>query len=79
MRSRCLWRPFWNDVDWAESFFVAMVRGKTQDSRWALAAVVVGGALGLVSEVTQVTMVSYAAILLSIVISIIALRQGKQN
>lgn len=57
--------------------FVAMVSGKTQDARWALVAVVVGGALGLVSEVTQVTMVSYVAILLSIVISIIAMRQGK--
>ncbi len=59
--------------------FVAMVSGKAQDVRWALAAVVVGGTLGLVSEVTQVTMVSYVAILLSIVISIIAMRQGKQN
>ena len=59
--------------------FVAMVSGKAQDARWALVAVVVGGALGLVSEVTQVTTVSYVAILLSIVISIIAMRQGKQN
>lgn len=59
--------------------FVAMVSGKAQDARWVLVAVVVGGALGLVSEVTQVTTVSYVAILLSIVISIIAMRQGKQN
>ena len=59
--------------------FVAMVSGKAQDARWALVAVVVGGALGLVSEVTQVTTVSYVAILLSIVISIIAMRQGKPS
>lgn len=59
--------------------FVAMVSGKTQDARWALAAVVVGGALGLVSEVTQVTTVSYVAIMLSLGISMIAVNLRKRN
>ena len=56
--------------------FIALVTGKQQDSRWSLVAVLTGGFLGLISEFTQITNISYIAICASIGISLYAKRRA---
>ena len=59
--------------------FIAMMVAKPLNYRWALSAVIVGGSLGLISEMTQITEISYMAIGLSIILSLQASNETKQR
>lgn len=59
--------------------FITMMVSKPLNYHWALSAVIVGGVLGLISEMTQITEISYMAIGLSIILSLQASKATKER